>query len=294
MRTPFKICSVLTAMGMFLVVMMGALVTKTGSGNGCGDSWPLCNGRFAPMENIQSLIEYSHRAVSGTVGILVLITFILALRSTKDLSIRWLAFSGLFFTIVQAGLGAMAVVWQQSSAVLALHLGFSLLAFASTLLVAIYALQLAKPLTRQVVPVSARYKYATWLVTLYTYGVVYVGAYVRHTGAGLGCTGWPLCNGEVVPTLTGLTGIQFIHRVAAALCFLAIAALAFVAWKNYRIRTDIRWGSFIAFVLVFLQVISGGFIVLSGLSLVFELLHTAIISALFGMLTYLCLQVRRL
>src|SRR5579859_2679993 len=37
-----------TAVGMFLVYAMGTLVTSTGSGHGCGNSWPLCNGRFVP------------------------------------------------------------------------------------------------------------------------------------------------------------------------------------------------------------------------------------------------------
>ena len=39
-----------TAVGMFLVYAMGTLVTSTGSGHGCGKSWPLCNGRFVPGE----------------------------------------------------------------------------------------------------------------------------------------------------------------------------------------------------------------------------------------------------
>ena len=49
-----------------LCTMGGALVTKTGSEDGCGSSWPLCNGALLP-ENlpIQTIIELSHRAVSA-------------------------------------------------------------------------------------------------------------------------------------------------------------------------------------------------------------------------------------
>ena len=36
----------LATVGMFLVLLMGATVTSTGSGEGCGRSWPLCNGRI--------------------------------------------------------------------------------------------------------------------------------------------------------------------------------------------------------------------------------------------------------
>src|ERR671938_622992 len=57
--------------GMFLVVVMGATVTNTGSAQGCGQSWPLCNGRLVPEFTVATGIEYSHRAVTGVEGILV-------------------------------------------------------------------------------------------------------------------------------------------------------------------------------------------------------------------------------
>src|ERR1017187_2153894 len=49
-----------------LVVLWGAFVRATGSGAGCGDRWPLCNGvmvRRAP--SIETIIEFTHRATSG-------------------------------------------------------------------------------------------------------------------------------------------------------------------------------------------------------------------------------------
>ena len=50
------------------------LVTKTDSGMGCGRSWPLCEGQLIPDEiSSELVIELSHRVVSGTVGILVVI-----------------------------------------------------------------------------------------------------------------------------------------------------------------------------------------------------------------------------
>ena len=66
------------------------------------------------------------------------------------------------------------------------------------------------------------YRKLVWFITIYTYIVVYIGAFVRHTDSSGGCVGWPLCNGEFIPELTGATGIAFIHRVAAMLVFLLI------------------------------------------------------------------------
>ena len=48
MNKGLKWVSILTTVGMFLVLIMGALVTKTGSAEGCGNTWPLCHGKFAP------------------------------------------------------------------------------------------------------------------------------------------------------------------------------------------------------------------------------------------------------
>ncbi|MGN6031201.1 MAG: COX15/CtaA family protein, partial [Thermomicrobiales bacterium] len=65
-----KRLAIATAIGMFLVLMMGAGVTATGSGNGCGNDWPLCHGRLIPQDYLQSFIEYSHRFVTGIEGFL--------------------------------------------------------------------------------------------------------------------------------------------------------------------------------------------------------------------------------
>lgn len=123
--------------GMFLILVMGALVTKTESGRGCGDDWPLCNGKFVPAYTIESIIEYSHRFVVGVVGIVLLIATILVFVWCKRKDAKIFVSGAMFFTILQAVLGALAVIWPQSSSVLALHFGFSLMAFAFTLLLSL-------------------------------------------------------------------------------------------------------------------------------------------------------------
>nr|WP_256719753.1 COX15/CtaA family protein [Paenibacillus glucanolyticus] len=108
--------------GMFFVLLAGALVTKTGSGRGCGDDWPLCNGKFIPAYTLESMIEYSHRMIAGVVGILVLVTYIVIRKyygSHKEA--RYYAGGTLLFTVIQALMGAAAVMWPQQPAVMALH-----------------------------------------------------------------------------------------------------------------------------------------------------------------------------
>ena len=66
-----------------------------------------------------------------------------------------------------------------------------------------------------------------------TIGLIAYGAWVRVSGAGLGCPDWPLCEGVIIPELEGATAIEFGHRVYAGVTMIA-AALA--AWFGFRGR----------------------------------------------------------
>ena len=71
MQRSLKWLAVLTTIGMLLILLGGALVTKTDSGDGCGSSWPLCHGEFIPSEITNELIiELAHRVVTGVVGLM--------------------------------------------------------------------------------------------------------------------------------------------------------------------------------------------------------------------------------
>lgn len=54
------------------VILWGAFVRATGSGAGCGDHWPLCNGVVVPRApSVETLIELGHRLTSGIALLLV-------------------------------------------------------------------------------------------------------------------------------------------------------------------------------------------------------------------------------
>ncbi|MCD1259799.1 heme A synthase [Paenibacillus athensensis] len=278
-----------SAVGMFLILIMGALVTKTESGRGCGDDWPLCNGKFVPAYTISSFIEYSHRAVVGVVTLLLVLVTLLVFLYIRRKDARWYAVGSVALTLAQAVMGALAVVWPQSSAVLALHFGLSLLAFAFSLLLALSFTSWGDYAGPS--PLGARFRGFIWLVLIYTYCVVYIGAFVRHTVSSGGCTGWPLCNGEWIPEMTGATGIVFAHRIAAALLLVVIVILAALARKQYAAHRKLVLGSIWALAFVILQVFSGALVTWSlGNELAYLLtgmIHAVIIACLFGCLSYL-------
>jgi heme a synthase len=292
-RQFFKILSVVTTIGMFIVLVMGVTVTTTNSARGCGGSWPLCNGKFIPEFAVSTLIEFSHRAVTGVETILVLALAAGVLyywRGRREIQI--LAPLMVIFLFLQAALGALAVVFNPTPPeILAAHFGVSLLSFVSILLVAIFLFEEKTTDRLRDRPTPAGFRNLVFALALYTYFVVYTGAYVRHRGVELACATWPLCNGQVVPNLTSGAGIVFLHRFASLL--LAAGAVWLFLWAR-RLRAgrpDLYWGSVAVLVGVILQALEGALVVWSRLNLFSLLAHGAVIALVFGALGYLVIHV---
>src|SRR5215475_3207800 len=128
------------------VILWGALVRATGSGAGCGDHWPLCNGTVIQHSpRTDTIIEFTHRVTSGisffsAVGLLV---WVYAATSRGHLA-RAAAVSAVVFTLIEAILGALLVklgLTAQSQSpyrapYLALHLTNTLLLLAALTLTA--------------------------------------------------------------------------------------------------------------------------------------------------------------
>jgi heme a synthase len=296
MNRLLKWFAVLTTIGMLLILLGGALVTKTDSGMGCGRSWPLCNGEFIPTEiTFELVIELAHRLVSGSVGFMVLILSIWSwkslghIRETKFLSI--LSFS---FLLLQALIGAAAVIWSQSDFVLALHFGISLISFAAVFLLTLLIFEVDKKFEAEKVIIDSKMKKHIYGVSIYSYLVIYTGALVRHTNASLVCLDWPLCSNNSFSLPTNLyQWVQMGHRAAAAIIFIWIGYCFYLAIRNYKSQRVIYWGWLTSFILVSLQVISGMLIIFTRLNLFIALAHAFFISCLFGVLSYLILLASR-
>ncbi|MCL4828543.1 MAG: COX15/CtaA family protein [Caldilinea sp.] len=97
-----------------VVILWGAFVRATGSGAGCGDHWPLCNGEVIPRaEQIETLIEFSHRVTSGLALLAVVALLIWALRAfPKGHIVRKAAAASMALMILEALIGAALVLLQ--------------------------------------------------------------------------------------------------------------------------------------------------------------------------------------
>ena len=94
------------------VIVWGAFVRASGSGAGCGEHWPDCNGQIIPRDpSIATLIELTHRATSGLAFLLVVALLVVAYRARPiDASLRRSALASMLFMIVESGVGAALVL----------------------------------------------------------------------------------------------------------------------------------------------------------------------------------------
>lgn len=111
-----------------LVIVWGAFVRATGSGAGCGSNWPLCNGEVLPRpEQIETLIEFSHRVTSGFALIFVFILYWWTRRLfERDDRIRSAAFWSLIFVTGEALIGAGLVLFELVADNASMARGFSM------------------------------------------------------------------------------------------------------------------------------------------------------------------------
>ncbi len=289
-----KRMAILSAVGMFIVLLMGSRVTATGSGEGCGNDWPLCHGRFLPADTFESLTEYSHRFVTGIEGFVVLAATILAWPLRRQHRAFKVLIPAMMGTLVlQSLMGAAAVKWPTSPEVMASHFGISLVCLASASLVAFILIEDQRPVRHRAATMTDRTSRAVsgirWLIVLtfvFSIVVAYSGAYVRHTGSELACSTWPTCSGEILPQIDQTPpGIQTLHRVLAGVISLLIAGIAISAWWLREVRPDLQMLGVAAVVIVVLQSMVGAIVVYSGLQLLATLSHAALMAVLFVVLS---------
>ncbi|MGH9616022.1 MAG: COX15/CtaA family protein [Acidobacteriaceae bacterium] len=214
-----------------LVILWGGVVRASGSGAGCGDQWPLCQGAAIPQSpQFHTIVEFTHRLMSG--GALILIAALLVWiwsATTKGSLARWSAVASLVLVLNEAFLGALLVTVAAHSgsqvtavSVFSCHLANTLLLLA------------ALALTAEFLSMSRRYR-----MTALRHGSLIFPALAILTTLLTGITGSLVALGETLyPSPTLLAAIRQDFSPAAPLLLrlrwihpvTAFIAGAFVAW----------------------------------------------------------------
>lgn len=279
---------------MVWVQLGGALVTKTGSADGCGTDWPLCHGALLPRNlPIETIIELSHRAVSG---LSLLVVLWLVITSWKHIGhikeVKPLCSISVGFLLLQALIGAAAVMWQQNDYILALHFGISLISFSSVFVLTLIIFDLDQKYEANIVHIRKPLQLLTWIMAGIIYVAIYTGALVRHTESSLAYGAWPLPFNDLMPHDMH-DWVQLSHRILAFIAFITVMIVYIHAIKNYPTIRTIRYGYTASFILIILQVVTGALSVITNVNLIIALLHALFITLLFGMISYFLLLILR-
>ena len=259
------------AAATYLLIVFGAIVRITGSGMGCGDDWPLCNGHvLPPFDDLATVIEWGHRQIAVVVSVLVFGLAAFAWWDGRSAGAgsrepdaplrRHASYLAAALLVAQIALGAITVILELPHWTVILHLGTAMLILAALLVAATGHQPLAAP-------GAARAAMALAL------GTVVLGGLTAKLGAGTACLGFPLCNGQLWPDGNYLQHAHWAHRL------LAYGFVAYAAW--WAVRSPAR-GSRIVLLLVLAQIAVAAAMVLLDLPLGWRAAHVAVGTAVWS------------
>jgi heme A synthase len=220
------------------VILWGAYVRVTGSGAGCGNHWPLCNGEVIPRaQHIQTLIEFTHRVTSGIALLIVVCLWIWTrLAVPRRHPARYAGTTAALLIINEALLGASLVLFEhvaQDKSIaravsLSLHSANTMLLLAAIALTAFWAGKPSSSLLRWSGPCATR-----------------IGALLLMLLAG--ATGAVTALGDTLFPATSLTSslaqdfssnshyllrLRIVHPVIALLAAISLTWVVATVWRS--------------------------------------------------------------
>jgi cytochrome c oxidase assembly protein subunit 15 len=123
-------------------MFIGGYISAAGLGLTCPE-WPLCPNGVMPSE--EYLIEWIHRLVAATTGVLIIATMVASLiNKNSDLKIKITSSLATGLVITQITLGALVIDTKLHAVLVAIHLGIGIWLFAMVLLTTLFAFRLSK------------------------------------------------------------------------------------------------------------------------------------------------------
>jgi len=237
-----------TGIATFVLIIVGGVVRVSDSGLGCGPAgsgfhgWPFCNGDVVPGLDLNHIIEYTHRALAGVVGILIVALAVQAWRHNRaNRTLVWVTCGLVLLVFAQAALGGATVEENLEEVYVAAHLGLAMLLLGLLLYIVRVTSETQPedgggPRLRVLGMVATGLVLCTIVAGGYMAGTQNYGRtdYQLGMGAHHACgKQFPTCNGEFMPFgRAELVDIHLTHRAFMYIASLFVIAFAVVALRR--------------------------------------------------------------
>jgi cytochrome c oxidase assembly protein subunit 15 len=241
-----------TLVATFVLILVGGVVRVSDSGLGCGPAgsgfhgWPFCNGDVVPGVDLNSIVEYTHRALAVVVGFMMLALVVLAWRKYREYRLV----TGVLLVLVaaQGVLGGLTVEENLEEAYVAAHLGLAMLLLGLLL----YLWRSASGIEPE--DGGPRIRVLAVAATALVFCTIVAGGYMAGTqnygradyqlgqGAHHACgREFPTCNGDFMPFgKAELVDIHLTHRAFMYLASILVVALVLTALRR-GVATRYAW-----------------------------------------------------
>lgn len=272
----------LFALGVaFLHLVFGAIVRISGSGMGCGNNWPKCDGYwFPPFSQPNLVIEVSHRYLASILVASVSLLCLVAWRARRAPGVAGrggpmrTSFAALGTVLCAAILGAVTVKLDNAPFATVAHwlVAMTLIALVAATAVRAGALSGKRS-------ASGTRRMATLLAGAAAIAITVValgGVTAKYPNAGVGCLAFPLCGANPdVPA--SAVAVQWAHRLAAyTYAFYMIAAVAWSVGRRAKESAAVLTAIRVALGLVAAQVLIAGAMIGLKLPPVLRSAHEAV------------------
>ncbi|HJP41576.1 MAG TPA: COX15/CtaA family protein [Dehalococcoidia bacterium] len=252
--------AIVTVFSTLVLIALGVVVRATGSGLGCPD-WPTCFGGVLPPGNKHPVIEMSHRFVASGVGLLAIALAVVCWRHFRHVPlVAYLAAITVPLVGIQGLIGAITVTEELPPEIVATHL---LTAFLILSCLVIVAIGIHFHMEAETDGSSGSPEWQIGVAALLSITilavVVWVGGYMTESGSSTACSGWPLCNGSVIPAADDQEVVHMLHRYFAAAFGVFALGTAWLLWRTSSAPTFARPAAAALVTIFALQVLVGAF-----------------------------------
>jgi heme a synthase len=267
----------------YLHLVFGGIVRITGSGMGCGDHWPRCNGSWIPPFNDPPvMIEYTHRLLALLVILSISWLAVAAWRRRGEPGVAGRggvlrpAATALCLVVAVALLGMVTVKLGNRPMATVAHwtLAMALLGVVAAATVRSGGLGGAAARAQGGTPRAARSLGAG--AALAFIAVVLGGLVAKYPGAPFACPSFPLCGSTPTGIPAGAAHIQLTHRGLAYVLFFHVVGVTMAITRRASESAAVKRAASFALGLVLFQLALGAAMVLSTLPPVLRSAHQAV------------------